>query len=166
MRGKHHGRWLAVLVLMAGCASEECLPPPEADATPPALRLTVTYTDAVTGAQTTHTLADTSAAQTLYVQPGTPVEVTYAGEDPEGMRRVQLGATYVQLTVAGVVRRSPAIAPVKASCPQAVLSGTWSVPALAKEQALLLGVAGENWAGQPAGTPSLRLEPGPPPERP
>lgn len=133
------------ILLLAGCGRGDCLPAPDADATPPGIRLTVEYPDPATGEPARRTLTAGEAAVTVDAAEG-PITVTYVAEDDAGLRRLQLGVTIQQTAGAGVERRSIAVGPVTASCPLPRLEETWSYQQPGAKN-LILGAVAENWAG-------------------
>lgn len=152
---------LTGLLACGGCAGPECLPEPDGDTTPPEASLTVTYTAPATGERVSQTFTTQDPVQTLDAVAYGALEVTYAGSDPEGVRRVTLGTTFQLTTGIGVRQEAVATPPVIASCPQARLSGERTVPVGGKEGDLAVSASVENWAGQRAVTPRVvfRLRP-------
>lgn len=148
---------LLVAVLAVGCASEPCLPEPEADATPPDVRLLVTYTDPDTRQRDSVLLTNADTATVVWADPAAAVTMVYAGADPEGMRRLALGVTIEQTVGVGARTRSPVIAPIEAACPAEHLRGEHTLQGGPAERSVLAGIVAENWGGQRASTPSLTI---------
>ena len=153
----------AMALLYTGCGPDDCLPPPDSDATPPEIELTVVYTDAQTGRRAERTVDDSAPPLRLGAAPSGVVEVRYRAADPEGLRRVHLGAS-VQRTVAiGTQSRALDVEPLTASCPRPALEGTFTYrPEQGQALSLGLGLVAENWVGGGSSTPThvVRIEPG------
>ncbi len=159
---------LACLFALAFAASgcgRDCLPEPSADATPPDVRLTVSYVEAATGRQATRTGAVGDTTVAVDADAGTLVRVVYAAADSAGMRGLLLGATFQLTAGMGVHHQARRIPPVTASCPRAELTGEASFPGGGERRDLILSAAAENWAGRRAVTPDVvvrfRLPPRP-----
>lgn len=142
---------VAVAAVLGGCGGD-CLPAPASDATPPDVRLTVTYTDAATGRRAERTVTAHDSTVVVEARASGGASVVYAGADSSGMRGLVLSATY-RLTVGfGTHREVVETPPVTASCPRAALSGEASFGGGGEPRDLALAAGAQNWAGLRAAT--------------
>jgi hypothetical protein len=85
------------------------------------------------------------------------VRVVYIGRDPEGLRRVQLGATMLTTVGVGIESERISVEPLTSSCPVPALAGTWSAPPGDPGRTVSLGLIAENWSGLRSWTETVTI---------
>ncbi len=147
-------------LLLARCTSEDCLPEPSADSTPPHVRVSIAHTSPGSMTETTRvvTLADTTTL--VRASRNERVRVTFAAEDSSGLRRLAPAVTVQQTVGIGVEREFVPIDPVTSSCPRAVLETRYEAHTSGRPRVLIVSAVAENWAGMRAAIEpiSIRME--------
>ena len=136
--------WLfPLLVLVAGC---ECLTSPRTDNTPPEASITVEYREPG-GQRVSRTLTVGSSDSTVVADAADVISVTYAGGDPEGLRRVDLDYEMTDTTGKAAPRPAPEELFVEFDCAHATITGTRKIGPGAPGRTYALAATARNWVG-------------------
>jgi hypothetical protein len=148
---------LTCLAACSGCSRRDCLAPPSADATPPEVSLKVIYVSP--DSRDPDTLHVTSADSAAYVEGRADqrLRVSYSARDPEGMKRLWLGAARLTTVGAGLDSRRIPVEPLLADCPVERLTGTWTAPTVDPGTRVTLSLSAQNWAGLQQATPTVTI---------
>lgn len=149
-----------VLLLLAGCISDDCLPESAVDSTPPRVRITIQYTAPGSGTETTRVVTQTDTTNLVRASRNERVRVTIAAEDSSGLRRLAPAVTVQQTVGIGVEREFVSIDPVTSSCPRAVLESRYDAHTSGRPRVLIVSAVAENWTGTRATIApiSIRME--------
>ncbi len=150
---------IAGLMALAGCGRRDCVTPPSSDTSPPEVSLAVVYVPS--GSADPDTLVVTTADSAVYVDGRSDeiLRVLYSARDPEGMKRLWLGAARLTTVGVGLDSKRIPVEPLTASCPVEQLTGEWTAPSLDRGTRVTISVSAQNWAGirQAAHTVTVRL---------
>ncbi len=140
---------LSFTLFVGGCSKADCLPEPEADATPPHIRIVVDYhRPARSQERFEHRPGD--PATTIEADPQQPVVITYLASDSAGLRSLWPTMRMQHTVGLGVERRYVNIDPVTSNCPVAELSYERELKGTGSRPAVYLTAVAENWMGETA----------------
>jgi hypothetical protein len=134
---------LPALIVVAGC---ECLTSPRTDNTPPDASITVEYREPG-GPRVSRTLTAGSPDSTVVADAADVINVTYAGGDPEGLRRVDLDYEMIPGNGTVAQRPEPAELFVEFDCAHATITGTRKIGPGAPGRRYELSATARNWVG-------------------
>lgn len=138
----------AVTLTMAlfGCSSN-CLPEPNADDTPPEVRIIAEYTSRPEGVVERVEIGSADSSVTLSADSDSPVHIIYVAADTSGVRRLIPGMTIQQTVGIGVERQHVSLGREDASCPRPTLEREHEVHGTGQKRALIITLGAENWVG-------------------
>lgn len=142
-----HGIGFLSLLLLVSCASEDCLPEPSGDATPPQVRITIHYTPPGSATETTHVVTGADTTAIVRASRNEPVRVTFSAADSSGLRRLAPAVTVQHTVGIGVEREFVPIDAVTSSCPTPSLETRYSAHTSGKPRVLIVSALAENWIG-------------------
>lgn len=138
----------ALSICLAACTTDQCLPEPASDTTPPLLRVVVRHTPPGGGSEVTREItADDSVSAAVAVDRLQPVRVDFVASDPEGLRRLRPSVAVQRTVGIGVDRQYAPTDPVAASCPLPELRSEYEAHTSGEPRVLIVSALAENWTG-------------------
>lgn len=137
-----------LLICFAACMSDECLPEPDTDTSPPMLRVIVESTPpGGVSPVTREVTADDSVAVPMEADRMKPVHVTFVAADAEGLLRLHPAVTIQRTVGIGVDRQYTPMDPEIASCPLPELQIGYEAHTSGEPRVVIVSAVAENWKG-------------------
>ena len=138
---------IAILLLLTGCSSRDCLPEPANDPSPPAIRIVIHFTPPGSSTQTTHRITDADSSAVVSASRSRPVVIEFVATDSSGLRRLAPAVTAQHTVGVGVERQFVPIDEVRPPCPVAALRVEHEALTSGDRRVLIASAVAENWAG-------------------
>lgn len=143
-----------LLLCFAGCT---CLAEPEADTSPPSVKMVIEWQEAE-GATESRTFSDLDADSTISIGKDHPILVTYAGSDEEGLQSIHLDYDMIYYGEGGAARPIPVAIERVSPCPTTSLKETHEFDPGGRSWRCKLTARSKNWVGTIARSPSITVE--------
>lgn len=141
-------KFAPLLICLAACTSDECLPEPASDTTPPLLRVVVRHTPPGGASEVTREItADDSVSTTVAADRLQPVRVDFVAADSAGLRRLHPSVAVQRTVGIGVDRQYAPTDPIAASCPVSDLRSVYEAHTSGEPRVLIVSALAENWIG-------------------